>query len=268
MDDDIRNKGKRKEISINRNFMKCPDFSNISFKSDQDKKMPYPPLCKDAKGEIIEISADFKNILINNAYSELLDMRRSERIYDALTPMTQNQLAFILWSTQGIQKVSGDNRHSFRPVASGGARHAFETYFISRSIEGLKPGVYHYLPLIHVGEKRVSVEFLGELPDSEGYLSRMLAGQSWAEAAPAAFFLSCVAYRAEWRYSYFSHRVALIDSGHVGQNLMLSASSMGLGSCCIASYDQKLCDAVFGLDGYEEYTVYAFTVGNLKRDEK
>ena len=265
MSDDVRNQGKWKEINLHRDFMKCPDTEDESFESDQDKKMPFPPLGKDAKGEIIEISADFGNAVIKNSYIELLDIRRSERIFDANTPLTQNQLAFLLWSAQGVQQIVGDNYASLRPVASGGARHAFETYIAVRNVEGLDPGIYHYLPLKHVGEKRVAIEFLGRFPDNKEHLSNMLAGQKWAEAAQVVMFLSCVAYRTEWRYSSFAHRVSLIDFGHVGQNLMLSASAMGLGSCCIAAYDQALCDQALGLDGYEEYTVYAFVAGNPRR---
>lgn len=264
MSDEIRNVGKWEEIDRNRSFMKCPDSSEMLFTSDQDKKMPFPPLCKEAQGKITELSAVFDDIVLNESYQVLLDVRRSERVYDSKTPITQNQLAFLLWSAQGVQEILGDNYVTLRPVASGGARHAFETYIIVRNVEGLEPGIYHYLPLEHVGEKRVAIELLGNFPSEKGHLSKMLLGQKWAEAAPVAIFLSCVAYRAEWRYSYFAHHVALIDLGHVGQNLMLSASAMGLGSCCIAAYDQTLCDQTLGLDGYEEYTVYSCVVGNPK----
>ena len=265
MIDDTRNAGRREEIDRNRKFMKSSDFDDVSFESDQGKKMPFPPLCKSAKGEVIELPADFDDILIHDAYSELLDIRRSERVYDAKAPVTQNQLAFILWSTQGIQKVVGRKYRTLRPVASAGARHSFETYFIARRVEGLAPGIYHYLPMEHVGEKRVAVEFWGDFPHPAEHLTKMLADQRWTKAAPVALFLSCVVYRAEWRYSTFAHRAALIDLGHVGQNLMLSASALGLGSCCIAAYDQALCDQTLGLDGQEEYTVYAFTAGNHRQ---
>jgi nitroreductase len=58
-----------------------------------------------------------------------------------------------------------------------------------------------------------------------------------------------------------AHRVMLIDLGHLGQNVMLSAAGLGLGSCCMAAYDQTLCDETLGLDGLTEYTVYAISVG-------
>jgi len=252
------------EIDGNRGFMKCPDFSVIMRQSDQEKELPQPPLSKEAEGDIIELSANFDDVVVFDAYSLLLDKRRSERVYDKDAVMTQDQLAFLLWSTQGIQEIRGKNYATFRPAPSGGARHPFETYFIARNVEGLEPGVYHYLPLEHVGEKRVAVRFIGEFHNHVERITGMLAGQKWASDAPVIVFYSCVAYRAEWRYCNMAHRVVLIDLGHVGQNFMLSASAMGLGSCCMAAYDQRLCDEALGFDGYEEYTVYACSVGKTR----
>jgi len=264
MNDDVRNEGMWGEIDRNRDYMKCPDFSVIMPNTDQEKKLPQPPLAKDGKGEIIRLQDDFEGVIINGSYTDLLDIRRSERVYDRKTPLSQSQLAFLLWSIQGVQSIRGANYAALRPAPSGGARHPFEAYFIARDVEGLGKGIYHYLPLEHVGEKHVAIEFIGELPDREKRVTEMLAGQKWAALAPVVVFLSCIAYRAEWRYSSMAHRVVLIDLGHVGQNLMLSASAMGLGSCCMAAYDQGACDKVLGLDGYEEYTVYACAVGKTR----
>ena len=198
------------------------------------------------------------------AYTDLLDLRRSERVF-ADTPLSQAQLAFLLWSAQGIQDFRGAGNHaSLRPVPSGGARHPFELYITVRNVEGLTPGLYHYLPLLHVGEKRVAVEFLGPMEDYEQRVTRMLVGQKWGALGPAVLFFTCVPYRAEWRYVQAAHRVMLIDLGHSGQNVMLSATALGLGSCCIAAFDTDLCDEALGVDGRDEYTVYAIPVGVVK----
>ena len=264
MSNDNRNEGFEEETGLNRNRMKCPDFFTIMKNSDQFKDMPRPPLHKEASGEIISITADFEDVITNGSYTNILDIRRSERNYDTETPMTKTQLAFLLWSAQGVQGFRNESFGSFRPVASGGARHPFEIYFIARNVEGLTKGIYHYLPFEYIGEKSAAVEFVREFSD-DMRTAEMVAGQKWASSAPVVVFLSCLPYRTEWRYSVLSHRIAMIDLGHVGQNLMLSASAMGLGSCCIAAYNQELCDSILGLDGYDEYTVYACAVGAVKR---
>ena len=263
MSNDTRNQGLWDKIENGRNSMKCPEFYEVMQNSDQSKELPQPPLCKEASDAFITISANFEDVIKKDSYAELLDIRRSERVYDKNAAMTQEQLAFMLWSSQGIQEIRGENHCTMRPAPSGGARHPFETYVVVQNVEDLSPGVYRYLPLEHVGEKRVSIEFVSEFENNQQHISDMVVGQKWAVTAPIVIIYSCVAYRAEWRYSTLSHRVALIDLGHVGQNLMLSAAALGLGSCNMAAYDQKLCDEALGLDGYEEYTVYVNPVGKV-----
>jgi len=174
--------------------------------------------------------------------------------------MSQQQLAFMLWSAQGVRSYRG-NVATFRVVPSGGARHPFETYISVQNVDGLKPGWYRYLPLENVGNKCVHIEWLGEIEDYKGTISSMLAGQTWAAEAPVVLFYSCIPYRAEWRYVEAAHRVMLIDLGHLGQNVMLSAEALGLGSCCMAAFNQELCDNALGFDGINEYIVYAVSVG-------
>jgi len=251
------------EIRQNRKFMQCPSFKGSMAKSDQQNGVPHPTYEHKRTGDFIKLPP-FDNTITCLSYIDLLDNRRSERIYTD-TAMTAEQLAFLLWSSQGIQYYRGKGDiATFRPVPSGGARHPFELYIAVKNVDGLQPGFYHYAPTKHVGEKQVTVERLGPLfDDYETRMADLLASQKWATKASAIIFVSCIPYRTEWRYSNASHRVALIDLGHLGQNLMLSATALGLGSCCMAAYDQELCDQTFSFDGIDEYTVYAIAMGNV-----
>ncbi|MDR3276356.1 MAG: SagB/ThcOx family dehydrogenase, partial [Treponema sp.] len=252
------NAGLSAQINQMRDFTKC-NLTKEQSPSDQQKRLTQPPLCKASSSKTkIPLPTGFDGLPHQDSYLELLNIRRSERKYTD-TAITLEQLAFMLWSTQGVQSIVGSNYFTLRPVPSGGARHPFETYVAARAVEGLPQGLYHYLPLEN------SLEYLGELPGYEETVSAMLAGQTWAAKAPLILFWSCIPYRAEWRYSVFAHRVLLIDLGHLGQNAMLSASALGLGSCCMAAYDQAKCDAVLGLDGHEEYTVYACAAGTIEK---
>ena len=218
MEHDPRNQDMWDEILRCRDFMKCT-FTDDDPPSDQEKKLPQPPLGNAPKREIIELPVGMEAVIVRPSYAELLDIRRSERVFGQ-EPMSREQLAFILWSIQGVQSVRGANYATMRPAPSGGARHPFEIYVAVRNVDGMKPGVYHYLPLEHIGEKKAAVEFDRELPDYEDNITDMLSGQKWAAAAQAVIFFSFVAYRGEWRYSKSSHRVMLIDLGHAGQNRM------------------------------------------------
>jgi len=109
----------------------------------------------------------------------------------------------------------------------------------------------------------VGLEYIKPIADYEIQMKDAVAGQGWATGASVMLFVSCVPYKAEWRYRGLAHRVLLIDLGHLGQNAMLSAAAMGLGSCCMAAYNQAKCDQVLGVDGVDEYTVYVISVGTL-----
>ncbi|MCL2377899.1 MAG: SagB/ThcOx family dehydrogenase [Defluviitaleaceae bacterium] len=242
----------------NRKFMQCPSFKNIMFESDQTKGIDPPPFSKPVTGTVINLPS-FDDVLKTPDYMQLLDTRRSLRDYSG-NPMSQAELAFMLWSVQGVQAYRG-NVATFRTVPSGGARHPFETYIAVQTVQGMEPGLYRYLPLENVGKKAAAIERLGSIEDYTNKITAMLAGQAWAAKAPVILFYSCIPYRAEWRYDSAAHRVVLIDLGHLGQNVMLSAVALGLGSCCMAAFDQQLCDQVLGFDGLNEYTVYAVSVG-------
>ena len=65
------------------------------------------------------------------------------------------------------------------------------------------------------------------------------------------------------RYDVLSHKIIALDAGHLCQNLYLASESIGCGTCAIGAYDQEKADALLGVDGVEEFTVYLASVGKL-----
>ena len=249
------------QIKKNREYMHCPSFLDVMANSDQRRGLPHPAHGKKPTGRIIQLPP-FEAAVVNPNFVNLLDARRSVRAYDKSKAMSQEQLAFMLYSANGVQSYRDDAAvHTLRTVPSGGARHPFEVYMVVRDVAGLQQGLYHYLPMEHMGEKRVAIEYLNDFTSFDDMLVKMCVGQDWVMDAHVTFFISCVPYRGEWRYMELSHRVMLTDLGFIGQNLMLSAVGGGLGSCCMAGYSQELCDKAFGLDGFDEYMVMAVAAG-------
>lgn len=230
------------------------------FESDQELKRPQPPLVKaPMRGEEarIPLPRDFDTLELKNDLLSLIRDRRSARIYTG-GEITLLQLSFLLWATQGVKKLRGRAYATLRTVPSGGARHEFETYLLIRNITGLRPGAYHYLPMDH------TLEFLHPVENLEQAISDSLSGQTWAAKANVVFYWSMVPYRAEWRYGIYAHRVAMIDAGHVGQNLYLACTGLSLGTCAIGAFEDSICSRLFGLDGEEEYIVYTAPVGTVR----
>ena len=234
------------------------------FESDQELKLPQPPLVKapmrEAEARIL-LPKDFSSLIIDKDLTSAIRDRKSSRIYTQ-EEMSLQQLSYLLWATQGIKKLRGKKYATLRTVPCGGARHEFETYLLIRSVSDLAPGAYHYLPMEH------ALEFLHPVEDMDDSISETLCGQNWACKANVIFYWSMVPYRAEWRYGIYAHRIALIDMGHVGQNLYLAATGLGLGTCAIGAFFDPACNRIFELDGEEEYVVYTMPVGTVREQDK
>ena len=138
------------------------------------------------------------------------------------------------------------------------------------------PRFYRDYPEITVVPSEMGVrrqlELLQPMEDREALtalVGKSLCGQGWAAKANVVFYWSFVCYRSEWRYGMHAHRMVMADVGHVGENLYLACTALGLGTCGIGAYDQKLCDTTFQLDGEEEFTLYSQSVGTVQaKDEK
>jgi len=224
------NQDRRNKISSNRLLMKST-FAEERAESDQQKQLPQPPLTKKPiSSDIIKLTEDFSLVLKETNYLTLIQERKSHRVYKNES-ITLGKLSFLLWTTQGIKEIRGNNYATVRPVPSAGARHAFETYLAVLNVDGLEKGIYHYLPMNH------SLEFITAVDNIETKVSDSLCEQKFAGKSAVVFYYSAVPYRSEWRYSTEAHKVILIDSGHVMQNLYLSCGAIGCGTCAIAAYN-------------------------------
>lgn len=240
----------------NRDFMKSNFMED--FVSDQQKELPQPELQKpyDKDSKTIKLPVVDGSIVKKQDIHKCIMDRKSYREFKKES-LTIGELSYLLWATQGVKEIRGDNYATVRPVASAGARHPFETYLAINNVEGLTKGIYRYLALEH------ELLFLYEDDKLEENISEGTLGQKFAGTAAVNFIWSCLAYRGEWRYDRLSHKVMLIDAGHVCQALYIACEALGLGNCAIAAYDQGLMDEMVKVDGEDEFVVYMSPVGRV-----
>lgn len=181
--------------------------------------------------------------------------RESQRRFSDKS-LSLDELAFLLWSTQGVRNKLHEAA-VLRTVPSAGCRHPFETYLVVLRVDGLLPGIYRYLPLDHALVLESGPADLGQR------VSAATRGQRFAGQAAVSFVWSAVPARTEWRYAEASAKVIALDAGHVCQNLYLACGAIGCGTCAIAAYDQDLADELVGADGADEFVVYLSPVGKL-----
>ncbi len=244
-------------VRANREILKSNFPALRQLKSDQERQLPQPPLEKPARpgARLIELPAADPGVLSERDVYSAMRRRRSRRTFNDAA-LTLEQLAFLLWATQGVQRVFGANYSTFRPVPSGGARHPFETYLVINRVTGLDRAVYRYLPLSH------------RLEAWQPYPTELLAactGQTFVVESAVLFVWSCIPYRCEWRYHIGASKLILLDAGHLCQNLYLACEAIGCGTCAVADYDQALFDRLLGLDGADEFVVYLAPVGKVGR---
>lgn len=81
------------------------DDDTTEFLSDQEKKLPQPPLCKAPMGgERTALPRDFSALPEGGGLYDLLTRRRSARIYTE-GELSLLQLSFLLWATQGVRAM-------------------------------------------------------------------------------------------------------------------------------------------------------------------
>jgi len=249
------------EDNAGRVFMRSTYYENMPGQSDQELQLPQPPLERpaDSGKKIIPLSKPDTLVVPSIDLRKAIENRRSVRAYSD-TPLTLDELTWLLWATQGVQKVGfavGSHR-TYRTVPSAGARHPFETYLVLRAVSGLAPGIYRYLALVHI---------LQEVDVSRDYtkdIASICKEQFFIEQAAATFVWIADEYRGAWRYKARAYRGIFQDAGHVGQNLYLAASNIECGVCGIGAFDDLALARLLGVDGTEFFPAYAATVGKLK----
>ncbi len=189
---------------------------------------------------------------------ELQSAIANRESHRSFTPeaLSLDELAFLLWSTQGVR----EELHKvavLRTVPSAGCRHPFETYLAINRVEGIPSGIYRYLPLDH------SIVHVRETENLPAHLTAATRGQSFAGQAAVTFIWTVIPARTEWRYAEASYKVIALDAGHVCQNLYLACEAIGAGTCAIAAYNQTLADELLGVDGVDEFVIYIAPVGKV-----
>lgn len=235
----------------------------LSQDTDQRMKVPPPLLQKSYPegAELIDLVAPKDFTVGQMPLLEAINCRKSHRRYTEES-LTLEELSFLLWAAQGVHETDKKGVSTRRTVPSGGARHPFELYLAINRVEGLKQGLYRYLPLDH------KLYFLW----ADSYLNKKVATacrkQAFVGNGAVIFIWTALPYRSEWRYSIVAHKMIAIDAGHSCQNLYLASGAIGAGICAIGAYHQNELDTLIEVDGKEELAIYAGVVGKIYKKKE
>jgi SagB-type dehydrogenase family enzyme len=181
----------------------------------------------------------------------VMNQRRSGRSFSD-EPMSLESLSQLLWSTHGVTATRGG--YEFRTAPSAGACYPIDVYVAANNVEGLPEGLYRYL----VGRHELVLMREGAVGPE---VTSAAVRQRMCERAACSFIWTAVVPRTTGRYGERGHRYLFLDAGHVGQNLYLAATALGLSVCTIAAFDDAAMNAIVEADGTVETVVYAAVAG-------
>ncbi|HEY2544365.1 MAG TPA: SagB family peptide dehydrogenase [Gaiellaceae bacterium] len=167
--------------------------------------------------------------------------RRSRRDFGG--ELGAAELATILDAAYGVR-----DEHR-RTVPSGGALYPLELHVAIRS-----RGVHRYDPGLHALEEH-------DLCDPWPALERACPLPGLLENGFAAILLLAVFGRTRFKYGLRGYRFALLEAGHVAQNVVLAAAALNLPALPLGGFYDAQVDELVGADGVNESVVYAVVVG-------
>ncbi|MEO0198058.1 MAG: SagB/ThcOx family dehydrogenase [candidate division WOR-3 bacterium] len=180
----------------------------------------------------------------NFSLEKAINERRSIRTYkDA--PLTLKEVSQLLWAAQGIV-ASGR-----RAAPSAGATYPMEIYLLAGNVNGLNPGLYRY------NHKEHAIELVKE-GDLRKAVSDRALRQDMILKAPITIIITAVYERTRVRYGARAERYVHMEAGHIGQNIMLQATALGLGTVPVGAFIDSEVKSVLGIS---EEPLYLFPVG-------
>jgi SagB-type dehydrogenase family enzyme len=194
--------------------------------------------------------------------SQAIEQRRSVRDFAEEGP-SADQLGELLYRSARVRSLTeavgaGLMPHpvSQRPYPSAGSLYELDLYLTVDRCAGLPRGIYHYDPDGHAltlfNER---AEHTDELLDN----AMVLLGAG--RRPPVLITMTARMGRLSWVYDSIAYATTLKHVGVLQQTLYLVATGLGLAPCALATGDDEVATAAFGLDYPAEVSVGEFVVG-------
>lgn len=213
-----------------------PSWEIVQFKE-------YPRLKKISLPRDFSLSADLTQVITS---------RRTPSSFTK-TELALSDLSNLLQYAAGITNRTNPELR-YRNYPSGGSLYPLELYVVvqENSVQTIAPGVYHYNVKEHALETLGDTEMLMEV--REALFSK--------QDAPLVIFISAVWGRTMQKYEDVGFKLALIEAGHVAQNILLVAQGLKLVGWPFINFNEQSMNKILDLDQRdEEDIIYALALG-------
>lgn len=190
---------------------------------------------------------------VRSDFDDLLAARRTCRNFDGEAVLGHVEFATMMrrvWGAVGTRELAPGAVAVKKNSPAGGGLHAVEAYVLVQRVEGLAPGLYHYLSMEH------ALEPMQALSPAEAakWAHRFVAGQDWFNNVPVMVIMTARFDRLFWKYRRHTKawRVVHLDVGHLSQTMYLSATELGLGCFVTAAISDRAVEEALDLPALRE----------------
>jgi SagB-type dehydrogenase family enzyme len=190
---------------------------------------------------------------------DAIQSRSSGRDF-AQRPLPFAELATLLRLANGVQATHslGDQPVFYRrAAANSGGLGSVEIYPTALNVEGLPSGIYHFDTVRH----ELARLHRGDFRD---WLREVIFFQLEFSRAAVALIITSAIGRLRAKYGQRGYRFALLDVGHVSENIYLVSTGLGLQVCATAGFIDDELDSALGLDGLNSASILVLLVGTSR----
>ncbi|MCI0454801.1 MAG: SagB family peptide dehydrogenase [Candidatus Dadabacteria bacterium] len=172
-------------------------------------------------------------------------------------------LARLLYLSAGITKKANypGGEIYFRAAACTGALYHIDLYLVTKHIEGLDAGVYHF------GPHDFSLRVLRK-GDYRGAIINATGQEPTIATAPITIITTSTFWRNSWKYQSRAYRHTFWDSGTILANLLAAASAYNIPAAIVTGFLDSAINNLLGLDTNREVSVCLVPLGNTKEPVK
>jgi SagB-type dehydrogenase family enzyme len=172
-------------------------------------KVALPTVLLDATAPALAVLADGRDAVPDSQLNPPQDLK------------TLATWLYLAAGETGRREIEG-RKFSVRAVPSIDALYPCEIYVAAFAIEGLEAGLYHFSVLEFALRKlRGGAETLAQIKRGRPELA-------FLKNVPAALLVSTIFWRSAWNFRQRGYRIALIDCGHLVQNLVCAGTALGM----------------------------------------
>lgn len=185
-------------------------------------------------------------------------------------PLDAPTLGSLLWhalaeSSRSAQTLADGTERLFahRPYPSAGALYTAGVRLLVLDVAGVEPGTYACVPERRTLRRIGPAPTADELRPLSTYTSRPATDPDWigVEEVPVVLGLYADLGVLRRRYGLRALRLALLETGHLAQTLLLTASALGLGGTTLGGFHDDLAHELLGLDDLDQPLQYLLPLG-------